>query len=547
MKRKGAGRGRGGRRAARRVPARRASRDRPLTAATAHALLQLFRDLSAASREEELAAAVGHALEAIFPGRCHAIRLLDPVSLALTSMRTHGRLTPAVGHRLALRRGAVVKTGLSEAQLLAGGGTVVQRDEPLFADCDRATAVPLAVGGTLHGIVQLEYPRGARGSPEADEPVLLQVANQAALAARNLRTVEELTHFKTFLEELIENGNALIAVVNRDREILVFNKALARLTGFPREEALGEDLLDLVPDAERRRVESVLERGLAGDPVTSFETRLRMRSGGEARVSLSTSAVEGASGAVEGVIAIGQDTTLLRALQERAEHSQKLAELGRLAAGVVHELNNPLTAVAAYSENLVEKLSLAGGDPGDVAKLRRIREAAQRLQRLSRDLMAFARPPTDQRELVDLAALLEEAAVMCEPALRAAGARVERSLEPVPAIWGQRGSLTQVFVNLITNAAQALPEGGGVVRLESALDGAHVAARVRDDGRGMPPEVKRRVFEPFFTTKKDGDGTGLGLPIVQGIVSRHGGAISVESKAGEGTAFTVLLPLAPEA
>ncbi len=537
MRRKGAARSGALRRSARHRSARHA--------AASAALLELSRDLAAASREEELSAAVGRALEAIFPGRCHAVRMLDPATLALTSMRARGRLTPVVGHRLALRRAAALRTGLSEAQLLSAGARLVARDEPIFAGCVRATAVPLAVGGALHGIIHLEAPRGVPGRSGRDEPVLLQVANQAALAARNLRTLEELVHFKSFLEELIENGNALIAVVNREREILVFNKSLVRLTGFTREEALGEDLLDLVPDAERRRVESVLERGLSGEAVNAFETRLRMRSGGEARVSLSTSAVQGASGAVEGVIAIGQDTTLLRALQERAEHGQKLAELGRLAAGVVHELNNPLTAVAAYSENLVEKLSQAGGDPGDVVKLRRIREAAQRLQRLSRDLMAFARPPGEQRELVDLAALLEEAAVMCEPALRAAGARVERSLEAVPAIWGQRGSLTQVFVNLITNAAQALPAGGGVVRLEAALDGAHVAARVRDDGPGMAPEVKRRVFEPFFTTKKDGDGTGLGLPIVQGIVARHGGAISVESQPGEGTAFTVLLPLAP--
>ncbi len=511
--------------------------------AQGRALLALSRDLAEARGEEGLASAVARALGTLFPGRSCSIRLIDPRTLALTSMRAQGHLAPATRNMLTLRRAAVLKTGLSEARLRAAGVAVQERDDPIFSGCDRAIAVPLAVGEALHGVINLEYERGGPGSPEADEPLLRQVASQATLAARNQRTLEELTHLKTFLEVLIENANALILVASRDREILVFNAALARLTGFPSDETLGEDVLDLFPEEERPRVEAVLERSLAGDPVTGFETRLRLRSGGEAQVAVHTSAVTGTSGDVEGVIAIGQDKTLLRALQQSAEHTQRLAELGRLAAGVVHELNNPLTAVTAYSESLIGKLSLAGGDPGDVEKLRRIREAAERLQRLSRDLIAYARPPSEQHEPVDLAQVLDEAARMCEPALARAGARLERRLGEVPAVLGQRGSLLQVFVNLLTNAAQALQPGGGPIQLELSREGAQVAARVRDGGVGMELDVKRRIFEPFFTTRKEAGGTGLGLSIVQGIVARHGGAIGVESTPGEGTAFTVLLPL----
>jgi signal transduction histidine kinase len=134
---------------------------------------------------------------------------------------------------------------------------------------------------------------------------------------------------------------------------------------------------------------------------------------------------------------------------------------------------------------------------------------------------------------------------MCEPALRAARASVERRLEDVPAIRGVRGSLLQVFVNLVTNAAHALEPAGGAVTLELATLGEGVAARVKDDGPGMAPEVKRRAFEPFFTTKPNGKGAGLGLSIVQGIVARHGGSVSVESELGAGTTFTVTLPYAP--
>ncbi len=248
---------------------------------------------------------------------------------------------------------------------------------------------------------------------------------------------------------------------------------------------------------------------------------------------------------MEGVISIGHDLTGLRAAEARAEQAQKLAEFGKLAAGIVHELNNPLTSIIAYSDNLIGKGALAGQEPSEVDKLRRIHESGQRILRFSRDLLSYARPSSDRRDLVELSAVQEQAAAMSEPVLREVSARIERRFEPVPAVWGVKSGLVQVFVNLITNAAHALAPADGVVTLELAGSGDHVAARVRDNGAGMPPEVRGRIFEPFFTTKPDGCGAGLGLSIVQGIVQRHGGALSVESEPGKGSAFTVMLPKQP--
>ena len=507
------------------------------------ALLTLSRELAAAHEEGELSSALAHALEVLFPGRSFCIRLIDAKTLALTTLYARGRFRPFARERIGLRRSAVRKTGLSEAALESGGLAVTEADEPVFEGCQRATAVPLAVSGSLFGVLNLEYEEGTPGDPEQDEPVLIQVANQAAVAMRILRSLEEVTYLKGFLEDLIENANALITVVNRDREVIVFNRALSRLTGLAREEVLGEELAGFVLAAERRRLETVLDRTFDGEPALGVELRFPLPDGSEARITANTSAIYGASGDVEGVILIGQDQTLLRALQDRAEQAQRLAEMGRLAAGIVHELNNPLTAVTAYAEALVSKLSLSGQDPADVEKLRRILEAGQRIQRFSRDLISYARPPQDELELVDLRRLVQQAAQMCDPALRSAAARVEQRLEVVPPVWGVPGSLLQVFVNLVTNAAHALEPAGGTITLELAVAGDHVAARVKDDGPGMTPEVKRRAFEPFFTTKPAGKGSGLGLSIVQGIVSRHGGAITVESAPGAGTTFTVVLPV----
>jgi PAS domain S-box-containing protein len=506
------------------------------------ALLALSRQVAAARDEDELCVAVSGALDALFPGRNYCIRLVDAKSLALTTLHARGRLRAGAREHITLRRSAVLKTGLSEATLEAGGIAAAAADEPVFEGSDRISAVPLVASGSLFGVINLEYEAGSPGQPEEDEPLLLQVANQAAVAVRILRSMEEVTFLKGFLEDLIENANALIAVVNREREVIVFNRALARLTGRAREEVLGEELASLVVASDRERLAGLLDRTFQGEPESGVELRLVAR-GGEARVTANTSAIYGASGGVEGVILIAQDQTQLRALQEKAEQAQRLAEMGRLAAAVVHELNNPLTAVTAYAESLVSKLTVSGHDPADVEKLRRILEAGQRIQRFSRDLMSYARPPRDELELLELPPVIEQSARICEPALRSANARVEQRLEPVPPVWGIRGSLLQVFVNLLTNAAHALEPAGGTVTIELAPAGDHVAARVKDDGPGMPPEVKRRAFEPFFTTKPTGKGSGLGLSIVQGIVSRHGGAITVESTPGQGTAFTVVLPV----
>jgi PAS domain S-box-containing protein len=509
------------------------------------ALLALSRDVAAAGDEAQLAHAVNRGLEALFPRGAFCVRLLDPKTLSLTSLHAHGPLLPGSRQRLVLRRATLRSSGLDEAALVARGLRLADVDEPVLDGCRRALAIPLAASGQLYGVVHLEYAEGA-GDPAADEPLLFQVATHAALAARNLRTLEEVTYLKSFLEDLIENANALVLVADRERRLLVFNGALRRLTGLAREEALGRDFASLVVPEERRRVQAALARTFEGDAVSGFETRLEVKGGGEARILVNTSSVYGASGEVEGTIAIGQDTTALRALERSAEQAQRLSELGQLAAGIVHELNNPLTAVTVYSESLTQKLSRTPGtDPADLEKLRTIREAGERLIRFSRDLMAYARPAPERVDDVDLAAVLDQAARMCEPALRRGQARLELRVGELPRVHGVRDSLLQLFVNLLTNAAQALPARGGTVRLEADAGQAGVVARVADDGRGMSADVRSRIFEPFFSTKSDGGGSGLGLCIAQRIVLRHGGRIAVASEPEQGTTVTVTLPLRP--
>ena len=506
------------------------------------ALLALSRELADARDEEHVTRALARALEALFPGRSFAIRLFDTSTLGLRTFYGRGRLRGRAQSRLALRRVAVEKTGLSREVLEAAGVQVTEADEPLFDGCDHAVAVPLAVGGQLFGVVNLEYPAGGAFDRDADAPLLYQLANHAGLGIRNVRSFEQLTYLKNYLEDLLEHANALIFVVNRGRQVTVWNGALVKLTGFSRERVVGQDLFTLVPESERKRFEEVLDTGFAGQAFAGLRTRVVCADGTEASIAVNTAPVRGEAGAVEGVVGIGEDLTLILSLQAAAEHAERLAGIGRLVAGVVHELNNPLTAVNMYSDVLVEKLAAAGHDPADVDKLRGIREAGQRIQRLARDLVAYARPAGARTEPVDLVGVLEEAARLAKPALKEHAGVLERELEDVPQIEGSRPALVQVFVNLVTNAARALGQGGHVrIRLAAGSEG-EVRVVVRDDGAGMEPEVARRAFEPFFTTRP-GSGIGLGLPIVRGIVERHGGRVELETTEGRGTAVTVSLPV----
>jgi two-component system NtrC family sensor kinase len=236
----------------------------------------------------------------------------------------------------------------------------------------------------------------------------------------------------------------------------------------------------------------------------------------------------------------------LRELRAQVIQSEKLASLGQIAAGIVHELNNPLTTIVAYSDFLRRKLALRG-DPADVERLARINEAAERILRFSRDLTAYSRPSNEVPAPVAIHDVIDRALVFCEHELEKTGVVIEKVFGEVYPVRGVAGQLTQVFVNLFTNAAHAMHDHGGLLRIHTAMtEGAEreVTVTITDDGHGIDQEHRDRIFEPFFTTKTDGTGTGLGLSIVRSIVVSHGGRISVNGKEPRGTVFYLELPTA---
>ena len=242
----------------------------------------------------------------------------------------------------------------------------------------------------------------------------------------------------------------------------------------------------------------------------------------------------------------------LRRAQDNLVRSEKLASMGRLVAGIAHEINNPVNAVInslGPLDEAVKKIAAGeGGSPVEIAKeaeeiLAVVQRGATRTKAIVQALHGYARgDDTVQRE-VNLARSVDETLGLLQHRLR--NVKVVKDVEPMARILGFPGQVDQVLMNLLTNAAQAIGEKGGTIRVTATNQDAHVLLTVADDGSGIPKHVLPHIFDPFFTTKDVGEGSGLGLSIVHGIIERHGGHIDVESELGQGTKFSISFPLPP--
>ncbi len=231
----------------------------------------------------------------------------------------------------------------------------------------------------------------------------------------------------------------------------------------------------------------------------------------------------------------------LQTTQQQLVQSEKLASVGQLTAGIVHDVKNPLAVIKGLAEELLED---AGGGGKLKEQLTAIRDNAARANTIVTDLLKFARQSKPEMKSRDMRESIEAAVRLTEYLMRKGKVKVviDAPSRPVMAYY-DAGQIEQVLINLIQNAIQAMPDGG-ILRINLSQAPGAVALAVQDTGIGIPPENLGRVFDPFFTTKKEGEGTGLGLSVSYGIISRHGGRIGVESKVGQGTTFTILLPTA---
>src|SRR5206468_12320878 len=237
----------------------------------------------------------------------------------------------------------------------------------------------------------------------------------------------------------------------------------------------------------------------------------------------------------------------LRDKQEQLVQAGKLATLGELTTGVAHELNNPLNNTALFVGNAVDLIELGAADHGRIVReLHRAMQQVGKATEIISHLRTFGRAAPVSREPISLRQVIEQALSLVQEQLHLREVEVTVDLGPEePVVLGNPIQLEQVFINLLTNARDAVAEAPRkAIRIAGSTGSGAVEVSLADSGHGIPPGLERRIFDPFFTTKEVGKGTGLGLSITYGIIKEHGGTISVVSRAGEGATFVMRLPLA---
>ncbi len=274
----------------------------------------------------------------------------------------------------------------------------------------------------------------------------------------------------------------------------------------------------------------------------SLEVRVRHRQGDWRRIRFNFSPLCDERGSIEGVVLSGRDVTDIKRLEEQLIQAEKLAAMGQMLAGVAHELNNPLTAILGVTELLRER---AGVEDSTKRQLELTHRQARRAARIVQNLLEFSRPASPQKKLLDVNELIERTLQLQDHSLRRNSIEVDfRSVPDLPRITGDANQLIQIFLNLVTNAEQAIREvrEAGRIQIRAGRRENRIAITIQDDGVGIRPEALQRIFDPFYTTKRPGGGTGLGLSICMSIIREHGGNIEAEVLPGGGSAFTVYLP-----
>jgi two-component system NtrC family sensor kinase len=427
----------------------------------------------------------------------------------------------------------------------SGDGQVTAR--PLAAHGQHLGALVLRIDGGISGNVQMAFSSVANMLA----PELAWAEKTRSLMTQVERHTAEIETERRFTSHIVDSLPVSLYVIDREYRVQAWNrKRESGIQGVNREAALGRTIFEILHRAPaeklRQEFDEVFRTGriqqfnleslASGDTRTHRITRIPMR------------VTEGEP--ISHVITIGEDVTDWTTAQDRFAQSEKLAAIGQLAAGVMHEVNNPLATIAACGESLVSRLDemeLSGMQVPPQARefLQLIGDEVERCKTIVGSLLDFSRPAVPDKQPASVNGAIEQALFLLNHQPRFKLLSIQASLDPdLPQTLGNAEQLVQVFVALLQNAADATDPTGAIMirtrRGPTVEEG--IIAEVMDEGEGISRADLPRIFEPFFTTKDPGRGTGLGLSICYSIISAHQGRIEVDSAIGAGSTFRVLLP-----
>jgi len=400
--------------------------------------------------------------------------------------------------------------------------------------------VPIVMESQLEAVVSLGSKISGEPYSREDVSLLSTLSYQVAVALKNARLYQEVLEIKRYLENILKNmGDGLIAIDSRGT-ITTFNSMAEKLTGIPAGEALGRKAVEVLAPGLCLPIMLTLDEGQL---VSNEEVEVQAGSR-TCCLCCSTAPIESLEAGERGAIMVLSDVTRIKELESEKNQALRLASLGELAAGMAHEIKNPLVSIKTFAELLPYKY--------DDSEFRNnfsqiVKQEIERINKLIMELLNFSRIPKPSLEEVEITVVMDEILTLLAPQLDSQKIRLrKRYYEKLPLLEADRDQLKQALLNICLNGIQAMPDGGelGVEIMHAEKPGGgSVKILIKDTGPGIPPHQKERIFDPFFTTKAQG--TGMGLSISHRIITDHRGSIKCKSRR-KGTVFEISLPAAKE-
>jgi two-component system NtrC family sensor kinase len=420
---------------------------------------------------------------------------------------------------------------------------------------------PVHINGEIKGAVITSFAHGADLTEHKAR--LIDAATKMAAMSVNLSAHYEAAldssineareEHRRFTEAVLDALPVSLYVVDREYRIVTWNRHREiGEQGIPRDTAIGRDVFDVLEKYPQGRLRQEFERAFRTGEIERIEQQTLADDGSTQHWLVSKVPMRhDQSGEVTHVITVGEDVTMRVEAVQAISRAEKLAAVGRLAAGLVHEINNPLATIAACAESLEQRIGEGAFEMSPASEdlteyLGLIKSEAFRCKTITTGLLDFSRIRTGDRTLTDIGDVVRSAANLISHQKRGDRIAIGVHVAPdLPMVNADGGQIQQAVIALATNAIDAMSDGG---KLDFRVIGRsnRVIVEVEDTGAGIPVEDMPKIFEPFFTTKEVGKGTGLGLAVCYGIISEHGGRLSVRSNVGKGTTFSIFLPAVTE-
>jgi two-component system NtrC family sensor kinase len=509
------------------------------------ALIDIGQELASTIELDELLNRILKISREVFHFENAIIRLVEPEAGSLVTAASYGYADEAVRPQIRLGQGVMGRVAVTGKPILVPDLADMPDYVPGIHGARSELAVPLVAREKVIGVFNVESPV-PNAFREEDIAPLVTMAGQAAIAIENARLYKNLREVSNryqdlhqFNSRILKSANLGIYTIDRRMRITSWNPRMEEMSGIGEEVALGRDLFQLFPVLEEEgfadRVRRVLERG------KPERVRLAHRNQkGQLRFQKRRLAPLKDDRGISGVVVIVEDVTEFKRLMDQTVQSEKLAEVGRLSAGIAHEVNNPLAVISYAAQLLIREESLPSFQREIVE---RIDSEVDRLKTLTGSLLSFSRARETVKRKTDLNEVLRDVLRLVRFELTRNSICLEEFYEEIPLLQADPNKLKQVFINLIMNAAQAMGAGGTLTVRTGFVAGEEVEAVISDTGPGIPEEVRENIFDPFFSTKKEGEGTGLGLYICRKIISDHEGRLLLDMTRDKGAAFRVILPL----